>query len=221
MGTRWRIHACVALVALGWSCRQRDGAQGATVAEDAPPAITTASVSSPIAPLPAPVGDAPLTVRCASDTLQGVVPASWVPAPEASEECPARFSLTLPDGKPARASVQCLAPRRTGLAQLDALYLRFRNADGSTPERVGTGYAGLSTLGGMRLVHVEASGVLAQPLPCASAARVGSTYGLATYLVEAPTATFAIELGGEGAASTMSNALTHTMLALHVLPRAR
>jgi hypothetical protein len=142
------------------------------------------------------------------------VPTDWVRETEATKECPARFSLTLPGGRAAWAYVQCLPPQRTGLAQLDALYLRFRNADGSPPSRVGTGYAGISNVASMRKLHVEASGVLHAPLTCAPSARVGGTYAQVTYLVEAPTATFAIELGGDGTPNDVENAIGHTTLML-------
>jgi hypothetical protein len=106
------------------------------------------------------------------------------------------------------------SPEAQGPAELDALYLRFRNADGSVPSRVGTGYSGISSVGSMRKIHIEASGVLAAPLRCAQAARVGETYAQATYLVEAPTATFALELGGEGTPNDMEDAIGHTDLML-------
>lgn len=142
------------------------------------------------------------------------MPADWIRDPESNKECPVRFSLTLPGGHAAWAYVQCLPPQRTGLAQLDALYLRFRNADGSVPSRVGTGYAGISSVGSMRRVHVAASGVLHAPLTCAPAARVGETYAQVTYIVEAPTATFALELGGDGTPDDMEHAIGHTELML-------
>jgi hypothetical protein len=153
-------------------------------------------------------------VQCGSDKLESSVPASWVREGEATNECPARFSFTLPDGHAAWAYVQCLPAQRTGLAQLDALYLRFRNADGSTPSRVGTGYAGISNVGSMRKLHLEASGVLHAPLTCAPSARVGGTYAQVTYLVEGRTATFAIEAGGEGTTGDMDHAIGHTDLML-------
>lgn len=162
----------------------------------------------------APTGNTSLLVQCGSDKLESSVPASWVRAAETTKECPARFSLTLPGGRAAWAYVQCLPPQRTGLAQLDALYLRFRNADGSVPSRVGTGYAGISSVGSMRRVHVAASGVLHAPLTCAPAARVGETYAQVTYIVEAPTATFALELGGDGTPDDMEHAIGHTELML-------
>jgi hypothetical protein len=206
---------CIAAGALALSCREERARQQPAEPRDASPTATV--VQRPIATLATPSAsqgsETPFTVNCSSETLRGSTGAGWTRAAATTDEYPARWSLATRSGAPAWAWVQCLPPRRTGFTEIDALYRRWRKPDGSLLREVGTGYSGLSLTDTMRTAHVESGGVLAEPLPGAPSAQVGGVYGAVTYILEAPKATFAFEIVGEGPSpAAVSAAIVHTSL---------
>ncbi len=136
-----------------------------------------------------------LSVQCGAESMTIDAPSTWRATAGSDGELRHRWALGDGDEGP-WVIVRCASAARSGFREIDALYRRFTTAQGAAHPRVGSGYAGIGQVSGMRSIRVEAEGTLVQPVDGVAMTLPAQAMQVQTRIIEARGAAVVLEIVG-------------------------
>lgn len=134
-------------------------------------------------------------MQCGAESMTIDAPTTWRATAGSDREVRHRWALG--DGADGPwVIVRCASAARSGFREIDALYRRFTTAQGGAHPRVGSGYAGIGQVSGMRSIRVEAEGTLVQPVEGVELTLPAQAMQVQTRIIEARGGAVVFEIVG-------------------------